>query len=195
MDNNDNHTPCVACPYCGASPLRFLRDGTRGIVSRTVEHGIVSKTPGSVLRWKCPACRRSFTEYPDSRVPGQRFSRECIYTLSERYLKDHTMTYRRTVCEDGIPIAYPETDQGNSGDGDEDYADTPILAHTTIYRWITALGAKQLPSDPCTTDAEPKQPSEKAESMDLPTRKYRSAARKDVLLQCRAALPPRRRKE
>ncbi len=64
MANGDRWTDGAACPYCGATPPRFLRDGTRLRKPHGVEQCLVSPTLASVTRWKCPTCRRSFTEYP-----------------------------------------------------------------------------------------------------------------------------------
>lgn len=187
MANSASQTPGVACPYCGASPARFLRNGTRRHVFRTVEQGIVNQTTGSLTRWKCPACRRSFTEYPEYAVQGKRFSRGTIQALCERYFRDGRTTYRETVCEDGIPIAYPENWRIASGMDDDDDAPTPTLSHTTVYRWITTLGDQPSP-DVSGEDPRPDYPDGTLEGVWSVGNKCRSAEREALLRRSQRAL-------
>jgi len=186
MHGQRRQTDGAACPYCGAIPSRFLRNGRRKHIFRTVEQGIVSQITGSLARWKCPVCRRSFTEYPEYAVRGKRFSRGTIQALCERYFRDGRTTYRETVCDDGIPIAYPESGRSVSGFDDDD-AQTPALSHTTVYRWITTLGDQPSP-DVSGEDPRPDYPDGTLEGVWSVGNKCRSAEREALLRRCWRAL-------
>jgi hypothetical protein len=183
MAGNDNQPPCGACPRCGASGVRFARNGTRDRVYRRLEAGVVVATPGRVARWKCPACRHSFTVYPAHALPFTRFTRDTVHRMCARYLGDPCATYRSAVRDGGVPIAYPEPAEVASGHDDCD-AETPVLSHTTLYRWLTALGrgpAQECHPSETTTHGSP--------AGAVPAAgKCRSDARRAVLAHCLAVL-------
>ncbi len=92
-------------------------------------------------------------------------------------------TYRGVVCEDGIPIAYPEPEGVASG-FDDDGAATPMLAHTTVHRWLTTLGRDIAPED-CPSSTETDGPPSEAQ---VAPSKFRSEARRAILARCCAVL-------
>jgi len=59
--------------------------------------------------------------------------------IARRYPEDETLTYRKTVREEGSEIFHASTNEEN----------TPVdkvLSHTTPYRWVGTLGGfKEIP--------------------------------------------------
>ena len=135
---------------------------------------------------KCPACRRSFTDYPEFALPEKHFTRGVIEPLCRRYLEDPKTSYRKTATEDGMPIFYPEDDAAafRSGGGyeapDEDDL-VPMLSHTSIYHWLTGLGQQEITA----MAAGSKEVTAPARS---PSGKYRSYRRQQILRACKRLL-------
>lgn len=133
------------CPYCHTRSKRFIRNGTRSRIFLTLLDGTVYKFAAKLSRWKCPICKRSFTEYPDFAMPNKRFTRQDIMAFCKKYLADELATYRDTVSDKGLPLFYPEHDPDPSwwkaskdDDVDSDSV-APSLSHTAVYRWLTTL--------------------------------------------------------
>jgi hypothetical protein len=130
-----------------------------------------------LIRWKCPVCRRSFSQYPPFAVPFKRFTHETIKSLCLAYLETPGVTYRSAVRDDGMEIAYPECHPHCDSIEDDDAA-TAVLSHTALYRWISSIGDLAT-LKPASSDASPP---------NLESAKYRSATREQTLLQCRNVL-------
>ncbi len=138
------------CPHCGAAGGGFVRNGRRQRFFLEVCEGGIRKVSMSVPRWKCPQCRRSFTEYPEFALPFKRYTRRDILAFCEHYLRHEWSTYRDSVSEDGMPLFYPEKAPDSfwwkQADEDEVDPDTaaPALSHTALYRWLTTLAKLEL---------------------------------------------------
>ncbi|MBT8331416.1 MAG: hypothetical protein KJP06_03710 [Deltaproteobacteria bacterium] len=79
-----------------------------------------------MVRFKCPGCGKTFTNYPDFAIPHKHYTRPSITGFSARYLNCEDITYRQAVMVDGSVPGYPQNDA--------------TLAPSTIHRWITTLG-------------------------------------------------------
>lgn len=144
--------------------------------------GVVHRTTAVLPRWKCPACRASFTEYPDYAIPRKRFVRRAVESLCRQYLEGGSASYRKAVSEDGLPIFYPEgetalppRDVGNDNTDRDD--PVPTLSHTAVYRWITTLGGQAEPAAADGAKGATAPPR-------IPSRKFRSRRRQQILLTC-----------
>ena len=181
------------CPYCRAVPKKFIRNGRRRRFFLVVRDGGICKISAHVIRWKCPACRRSFTEYPDFAIPYKRYTRHDIIALCETYLAHEWTTYRDTVCDNGMPLFYPEKEPDptwwKQADEDEVDPDTcaPALSHTALYRWLTTL------ANPGFQDMQhgPSSGAARAPGRVSPN-KFRSEERRQALERCAELLhiPP-----
>jgi hypothetical protein len=80
----------------------------------------------SLIRFKCPGCGKTFTNYPDFAIPHKHYTRPSIMGFSDKYLNSEDMTYQQAVMVDGSVPGYPQNDA--------------TLAPSTIHRWITTLG-------------------------------------------------------
>ncbi len=83
------------------------------------------------MRWKCPGCNKTATDYPHFALPYKRYTLPTLLAYSQAYVNDPFNSYRRLV--DGCPLLYqaePDSETGRE----------PMMEHSTIHRWITTLG-------------------------------------------------------
>jgi len=120
------------CPRCSEEVVTFNRHDSRTRSFRFIVEYDVHIIKSLLVRWKCPLCGKTFTDYPFFAVPHKRYVLMDIERFSGDYLEDEQQTYRKAVCPQGIPIGYQEPD----GRPVERF-----LAHSTSWRWIRALGS------------------------------------------------------
>ena len=80
----------------------------------------------SLVRFRCPGCGKTFTDYPDFALPNKHYTRPTITGYSTRNDDSDDMTYQRAAMVDNSVPGYPRSDG--------------TLAPSTIHRWITTLG-------------------------------------------------------
>ncbi len=80
----------------------------------------------------CPLCGHTFTVYPRFVFRHKRYVADTVLDKSTTYVQDHAATYRSTIKEDSLPVAYDAT-PGSPADGRQ-------LAPSTLHRWLTTLG-------------------------------------------------------
>lgn len=121
-----------ACSRCAAK--RFWRNGVRERKFLVICKNFVQTVLGCLSLWKCRKCGKSFTLYTDFAFPHKRYSRHSIMELTQRYVENDKLTYRKAVLQEGMAFGY----------GDDSEEDEPIderqLAHSTLYHWITTVG-------------------------------------------------------
>ncbi len=167
------------CSACGTSPEGFRRHEARPRTFHILWETVVQTIRCLVIRWRCPGCRKSFTQQPPFAFPRKRYTRESILDLSARYVEDPAATYRATVSTDeGMEIFHASCDKS--------------LAHSSPYRWISCLGGLReilrtaqdliLQKDPVSTVCRD------LAAIEIPVRKYVKAARGSVLKRCRQIL-------
>ena len=80
----------------------------------------------TLVRFRCPDCGKTLTNYPDFAIPHKHYTRQTIENFSNVYIEDDPKTYETTVMtDDGMP-EYSNSNQST-------------LAASTIHRWITTL--------------------------------------------------------
>jgi hypothetical protein len=176
--------PCTTtvCPHCSldAASARtpFTCHGTRPRSFLVLVGSYVRKVAGFLARWRCPRCRRTFTDYPPFAFPYKAYTLPQMSERAARYVSHDSTSYRKGVCSAHLPIFYA---QGRTHsvikDGHTDVVPSlTILAHTSLFRWVTAFAASAL-----------------ANSEHLPrgfnpaSRKFTSEARRRLLIACRVA--------
>jgi hypothetical protein len=139
-----------------------------------VIHGrYVHAVDGLLARWRCPFCQRTFTEYPPFALPFRRYAVSQLAPRALTYVEDDGVSYRKAVLETHLPIFHwrnPVTD-ATAHEGD-----VPVLAHTTLYRWVSAFGTRTRPIPMAGRSDETFMPA---------AWKFQTAARRNVLLACR----------
>ncbi|MFH1267847.1 MAG: hypothetical protein ABIK89_19190 [Planctomycetota bacterium] len=81
--------------------------------------------PGYLLRFKCPACGRTFTDYPPFAVPYKRYTTPSILDRAGRFFQGCGVSYRKGMWVGRQRIVYAPHD------GREDLRQ---LSHTTLWR-------------------------------------------------------------
>ena len=126
--------PCCkteVCPKCGDRPLSFAYHGLRSrqflVLVERVMHCVLS----ALSRWKCPSCGKSFTDYPSFALPYKRIVRQDLCALSDQYVTDDDLSYRKAVQVDRMAICYHTDGQT---------ADDRVLWPSTLHRWVGFLG-------------------------------------------------------
>jgi len=124
--------PEGCCPRCSEEGAAFKRHDSRKRSFRFIVGYDVHVNKSLLVRWKCPICGDTFTDYPSFAMPHKRYVLTDMERLSAEYVEDERQTYRKAVCPQGIPIGYQEPD----GRPVERF-----LAHSTPWRWISSLGS------------------------------------------------------
>jgi len=82
-------------------------------------------------------CGRTFTEYPPFAVAHKRYALAQLAPRALRYVEDDSISYRKGVLQSYLPVFHWPLDGVTESWSD----DTRALAHSTLYRWVSALGA------------------------------------------------------
>jgi hypothetical protein len=179
------HCELPHCPVCDTLPELFTRHQARPRMFYILCDMLVQTVLCLVIRWRCPGCKKTFTQQPPFAFPRKRYTRESILDFSASYVEDEAVTYRTTVLDKGMEIFHPLTSEG-------DTTRYRSLAHSTPYRWITCLGGlKQilrgaqdliLQKNPASTVCRD------LSAITISARKYAKAARESALKCCRQIL-------
>jgi hypothetical protein len=167
-----NHRCSLSCcPHCGRAPestLFFRRHAIRQRGFLVIDDRYVRKVEGILARWRCPFCRRTFTEYPPFALPFKHYAVPQIAPRALDYVQEDGISYRKAVLQRFMPIFHFAT--GRQADWE------PVLAHTTLYRWVSTLG------NGLCRQASPERPRD---SFQPAAWKFLTPARAQVLLACR----------
>jgi len=166
-----------ACPHCHARPKTFWRHGVRKRLF-LVFAAVVVQVWSYLLRWKCPSCRRTFTQYPPFALPFKRYALPFIMERAGAYVMDEARTYAEGVEAEGMPICHEDAEAGRS------------LWPSTLWRWVSTLGGFSETVRRALELIHKKDPStdivRRLSGRPIRGEKYRSAARGAVLQRCRA---------
>lgn len=159
------------CPRCNLEPGHFKIHAFRERRFLIIIEMLVEAICSTLVRFKCARCGKTFAFYPDFAVPHKHYTRQTVLKFSSTYVEDDQKTYKDAVMTiDGVPEC---SEKGRP------------LAPSTIHRWISTL------ADIFTAyqEAKEKPLQKKAFSRlcktQIPKKKYRTLARKAVLLKCR----------
>ena len=129
----------------------------------------------TLIRFRCPGCGKTFTDYPDFAIPHKHYTRPSITGFSANYLESDDMTYQQAVMVDSSAPGYPQNDG--------------TMAPSTIHRWITTLGRF---TQSCRTalilllqESPVSSICRDLARLIIPPRKYKTNHRKKQLVGCR----------
>jgi hypothetical protein len=174
-------TPQGPCPRCFEKPETFKEHDCRDRSFRFIVGNFVQVIFSLLLRWKCPICDKTFTDYPFFALPHKRYTLMDIERLCKDYIENEKQTYLKAASHDGMRIGYQGSDSK-----DEDR----LLEPSTLWRWIGYLGAMKktinqalhlLTQKASSSSILPQKPP-------IPQGKYRSAHRKSILQNARTLL-------
>ena len=168
----DNLPPC---PRCSVESMFFKIHAYRERRFLIIIEMLIKTAYCSLVRFKCPGCNKTFTDYPDFAIPHKHYTQPSITEFSASYVESEDMTYQQAVIVDRNAPGYPQNDA--------------TLAPSTIHRWITTLGRftqtcrtalmlllQQNPVSSICRDLA---------RLIIPQRKYKTNHRKKQLVGCR----------
>ena len=169
--------PVGPCAKCLQQPAFFTLHDGRQRSFRWVLCGIVRVFMTILLRWKCPLCAGTFTDYPCFAVPYKRYVRDDLERLSARYVEQDKASYRSVVRSGGLATGY------------EDHAERQ-LEHSTVWKWLGWHATQEKRSASMLEWIRYRNPSHGIFRAMVPVapRKYRSERRKRELEQARLLL-------
>ena len=168
------------CPKCDQGSFGFKYHGWRQRWFYVIVGRVVKRVLSTISRWKCGVCNKTFTLYPDFGLPYKRYVRQDLCRLSERYVSDDGLSYRKAVEVNRMSVFY------NVPEGGRDATDERSLSHTTVHRWISFLGALKQTLSQAWQLIRAESPSCALfrSSAAVPAHKYRSEPRKQLLHTC-----------
>jgi transposase-like protein len=104
--------PCAmtVCPHCGldaaSAQTPFTCHGARPRRFLVLVGPYVRKVAGLLARWRCPRCRRTFTDYPPFASPYKAYTLLQMTERAARYISNDWTSYRKGVCSASLPIFY-----------------------------------------------------------------------------------------
>ncbi len=169
------------CPKCHEKVEMFKRHDSRERSFRFIVGVYIYVVKSLLLRWKCPICGKTFTDYPFFAAPHKRYVVMDMERLSAEYLEDEQQSYRKVVNPLNIPIGYHEPD-----DGPVEH----LLAHSTPWRWIHTLGSMKNTLTESLQLVKQKDPTSPIfrEACPVIPDKYHSSQRKSILENARHLL-------
>lgn len=168
----------AVCQKCGERPGSFKYHAARRRQFLVIVDRLVQRVVSALTRWKCPCCGTTFTLYPEFALPHKRYVRQDVCRLSERYVVDDGVSYRKAVKVNRMAVCY------DAGGGRP--LDDRVLWPSTLHRWIGFLGGLK-----DTLQRAWRLIREKSSTCDVfrqaipvPCCKYRSEQRREVLQTC-----------
>ena len=113
------------CPRCRVDSSFFKIHAYRERRFLIIIEMLIKAAYCSLVRFKCPGCGKTFTNYPNFAIAHKHYTRPSITGFSASYLESDDTTYPQAVMVDNSTPGYPQNDA--------------TLAPSTIHRWITTL--------------------------------------------------------
>jgi hypothetical protein len=166
------------CPRCHGHPVRFRPHGVRNRLFLVFAAEVIRRVFSYLTRWKCPLCNETFTLYPDFAIPFKRYVLVLIFKRCTAYVSDEARTYREGVKKGGESMSYANANRGR------------MLWASTLWDWVGTLGRLSVTARQALNLIKQKDPSTEIfralGQLRIREGKYRSEARKRILLCCRA---------
>ncbi len=168
------------CEKCRQKPEIFKLHESRKRQLRFVVGDIVKVTLTFLLRWKCPLCGGTFTQYPSFILPHKRFVLTDIVQFGKKYLTNKDSNYTDTVKTDNADTVKTDdadtvkTDGTDIGYLNENDLCDHFFSPSSVWRFMEYLAGLY--------DLNRKLFRKKCEkSHHIPSSKYRSNQRKKLL--------------
>ncbi len=170
------------CPRCSVESEFFKIHAYRERRFLIIIEMLIKAAYCSLVRFRCPGCDKTFTNYPDFAIPHKHYTQPTITGFSASYVESDEMIYQQAVMVDNSAAGYPQSDS----------TDAPTLAPTTIHRWITTLGGFTQTCRTALTLLLQENPVSSIcrdlARIIIPPRKYKTNQRKKQLINCRQLL-------
>lgn len=165
------------CPNCKCEPIYFSVHEKRPRIFQIIIGRLVRRINSYLIRWKCPDCKGSFTEYPSFAFPYKRYVKYQVLKKSFSYAIEWGLTYREGTKEEGMAIAY---------ESQEEAIDDRNFSHSTLWCWVGFIGNMAHFLLTALSRIKEKESSSSIfrEIVPINPRKYKSEDRKGVLETC-----------
>lgn len=165
----------VDCPICEGVPDAFKIHERRRRWFYVIVGAFVERLISLLIRWKCPLCGKTFTQYPPFALPRKRYVRQAVEALAGKYVHEESCTYRGAVKVGGGAIGYASVQH--------DEIDERQLVPSTVWRWLSFLGELKETLRRAHGLIRAKAPSSELsrKAAWIAPRKYRSTGRRNVL--------------
>lgn len=169
----DNLPPC---PRCFVESVFFKAHAYRERKFLIIVEMWVKTVLCALLRFRCPGCGKTFTYYPDFAIPYKRYTRQTAAFFSRSYVRNPDTTYEEAAMVKGSVPGYSD--------------DEKTMAPSTIHRFITHLSrftnSAQKARDLILQENPASDICRNIADLNVPRQRYKTAARKDILLKCMA---------
>ncbi len=171
----------TVCCHCGLNAASgqppFVFHGTRPRRFLVLVGSYVCKVLALLARWRCPRCRKTFTDYPPFACPYKAYTLPQITERAAKYVNSTAISYRKGVRSANRPIYYEKTPLGKSVQQhrSQEILSLAIVAHSSLFHWVTALGRDAL-----------RQLGIVHADFAPASRKYTSEPRRSILIACQA---------
>jgi len=166
----DNLPPC---PRCQVESAFFKEHAYRDRKFLVIVDMVVTIVLSALLRFRCPGCGKTFTYYPDFAIPHKQYTRQTAVFFSRCYVQNPDATYQAALMVDDSVPGYP--------DGEK------TMAPSTVHRFITRLcrmtHSARKALDLILQDNPASDICRNIAKLNVPRQKYKSAARKNILLR------------
>ena len=173
----DKITPdnLLPCPRCNVESDFFKIHAYRERRFLIIIEMLIKAAFCTLIRFRCPGCGKTFTDYPDFAIPHKHYTRQSVMGFVANYLESDDTTYQQAVMVDNSTPGYPQSDS--------------TLAPSTLHRWITILGSfTQTCREALILLLQENPVSSICRDLSLliiPQRKYKTNHRKKHLVGCR----------
>jgi hypothetical protein len=115
------------CTQCGLAACYFKIHAYRERRFLIIVDMTVQPEYAPLVRFRCPACKKTVSYYPDFALPHKHYTRQAILGFTENYFASDTPTYQQAVMDmEQLSVAgYPGGEKS--------------LSPSTVHRWVTAL--------------------------------------------------------
>lgn len=115
------------CTQCGLAACYFKIHAYRERRFLIIVDMTVQPEYAPLVRFRCPACKKTVSYYPDFALPHKHYTRQAILGFTENYFASETPTYQQAVMDmEQLSVAgYPGGEKS--------------LSPSTVHRWVTAL--------------------------------------------------------
>ena len=114
------------CPRCSVDSSFFKIHAYRERRFLIIVEMLINAAFCTLIRFRCPGCGKTFTDYPDFAIPHKHYTQPTIMRFASTYLQSDDITYQQALMFDHSAPGYHQNDA--------------TIAPSTIHRWITSLG-------------------------------------------------------
>ena len=117
-------SPKHPCRNCMKIPCKYHIHQYRKRQIRFIAAAVIYIAMIVLIRWKCPLCGATFTEYPSFLLPYKRFIVFDIKRLCQTYLEKDSASYQDIASHEGEQITYHGTDNERE------------FSPSTVWKWM-----------------------------------------------------------